>query len=160
MKSILNWLWHKIKIRAKRSWGNNKKIHKRALKKSENRWRLFIAVLLYVIISWALIQDDIKLGLSFLFAGAIAIYAGHIYKDRQAMGLVLVGVALASTLIPSFFPSVKESFKQGDYIGMLILILFGIFFWYFSGQLKKGEIPDFGDKPDSKPRTRKRRKYR
>ena len=157
MKNILNWLWRNLINIAIKSWNNNKIIHKKALKKSENILRFFIAIFLYSIISWALIHDDLKLGLSFLFAGAIAIYAGYIYKARQTMGLVLVGVALASTLIPTFFPGIKESFEKGDYIGMVVLILFGILFWYYSSQLKKGEIPELENSHTGKRRPRKKR---
>ncbi len=160
MKTALAWIWQRIQVRVTRSWYNNKLVHKRALKKSENVLRLGIAVLLYVMVSWAIVQDDVRLGLSFVFAGALAIYAGHIYKGRQTMGLVLIGVAIASTLIPSFFPSIKDAFKQGDYIGMLVFILFGLFFWYYSGQLKKGEIPVFEEKQSLKRRPRKSRTRR
>lgn len=155
MKAVLNWLWQTIQIRAKRSWQNSLKIHNKALTKSEGQLRLAIALILVALFSYALIPDNTKLGISFLFAGLMAIYAGYIYKGREVIGLVLVGVALASTLIPSFFPGIKESLNQGDYVGMIVLILFGVFFWYFSGQLKKGEVPEFGER---KPRKRTKRK--
>ena len=119
----MDWIWQKLRTSGARSWHNNTNIHKKALKKDENKLRLGISVFLYMLLSWAIIQDYIKLGLSFIFAGATAIYAGYIYKGRQTMGLVLVGVALASMLIPTFFPAIEQSFKQGDYVGVLILIL-------------------------------------
>ena len=87
----------------------------------------------------------------------MAIYAGYIYKGREVMGYVLAGVILA-TVIPSFFPGISESYKQADYIGMFILILFGLLIYYLSSQLKKGERPTFEEKKPRKPRPRKRRK--
>ena len=47
-------------------------------------------------------------------------------------------------------PILKNAFdKQADYIGMFILILFGLLIYYLSSQLKKGERPTFEEK---KPR--------
>ncbi len=156
MKAVINWLIQQIKLRAIRSWANSKRIHQRTLKKTEGQARLAIALIVLVIFSWALIPDDPKLGLSFLFAGSMAIYAGYIYKGREVMGYVLAGVILA-TVIPSFFPGISESYKQADYIGMFILILFGLLIYYLSSQLKKGERPTFEEKKPRKPRPRKRR---
>ncbi|MBN1160869.1 MAG: hypothetical protein JXA17_02830 [Dehalococcoidales bacterium] len=161
MKAITYWVWQNIKIIAKRSWENSKLIHRKALKKPDNRFLLGTAIVLYAIISYALLADDIKLGLSFLFYGGIAIYAGYIYKGTHTMLLVLIGVALASTLIPSFLPAVKDSFIQRDYVGMIILILFGIFFWYYSSRLKKGQIPvSANNVTNNKPKTRKSKQTR
>ena len=70
----------------------------------------------------------------------MAIYAGYIYKGREVLGYVLVGVALA-TVIPSLLPGISESYKNADYIGMLILILVGVLIWYLSSQLKKVRYP-------------------
>lgn len=156
MKTIYNWLIQKISEIAKKSWENSKSIHKKALKKSENRFLLGISIFLYFLISYALLSDDIKLGLSFLFSGGIAIYAGYIYKGTSTMLLVLIGVGLASTLIPSFFPAIKDSYTQRDYIGMIILILFGIFFWYYSSRLKKGDNPALEEEKDKQKSPRKR----
>lgn len=154
MKKVLNWLWQKAKIIAKRSWENNKKVHKKALMKSENWLRLFIAILIFVIFTWGLMTDTPRIGLSFLFAGAMAIYAGYIYKGEEVMGYVLVGVLLAAA-IPGLLPGLSESYKNGDFIGMLILILFGIFIWYYSSRLKKGEIPTFDDSPTERTKPKK-----
>lgn len=154
MKPILNWVIQQIGTVAKRSWENCKKTHKKALRKSEARWCLFVALLLLVIFSWALIPGEPKLGLSFLFAGLMAIYAGYTYKDERVMGYVLIGVILA-TGIPSLLPGLAESYKKADYIGMTILIFLGIFIWYFSSRLKMGEIPDFEERS-----VRKRRRPR
>jgi len=157
MKSATNFLTRKIKSIANRSWGNAKKTHQKGLKKDEGRIRLAIALLVLTLFSWALIPDDTKLGLSFLFAGVMAIYAGYIYKGREVMGLVIAGVILA-TIIPSLLPSISESYKNVDYIGMFILILFGVFIWYFSSRLKMGEIPTFEESKTTKRRSRNRRK--
>jgi len=72
------------------------------------------------------------------------------------MGYVLIGVAIAS-VIPSLLPSISESYKNADYIGVLILILFGVFMWYISSRLKKGEASDFEESETRKRRPRKRR---
>jgi uncharacterized integral membrane protein len=150
MNSVINW----VKGVIERSWQNNKKIHKKALKKSENRWRLFVAMLILVLFSWALIPDEPKMGLSFLFAGSMAIYAGYIYKGEMVMGYVLAGVVFA-TVIPLLLPGISEAYKNADYVGMLILILLGVFIWYLSSRLKKGEFPDFGEKPVKERRPRR-----
>ena len=152
---MLKWFVQRIEIITKRSWENNSEIHRKALKKSEGRWRLFIALLILTFISWAVIPDDIKLGLSFLFAGLMAIYAGYIYRHRSVMGYVFAGVILA-TIIPSLFPGISESYTNADYIGVLILILFGVLIWYLSSRLKMGEIPTF-EEPRTERRPRKRR---
>ncbi len=157
MKSVINWLFQQIKNIAKKSWENNKKIHLKELKKTEGRIRFLIALLVLALFSWALIPDDTKLGLSFLFAGLMAIYAGYIYKRREVMSYVLAGVILA-TVIPSLFPSISEFYKRADYIGMFILIFFGIFIWYLSSRLKKGEKPNFKVSKPIKRRSRKQRK--
>jgi len=156
MKTIINWFTSQIKIRAKRSWENSKTIHRKALKKNEGKTRLVIAIVFLIVFSWALLQDNILLGLSFLYAGSVAIYAGYIYKGREVMGYVLIGVAIAS-VIPSLLPSISESYKNADYIGVLILILFGVFMWYISSRLKKGEASDFEESETRKRRPRKRR---
>jgi len=155
IKSILNWIVQRIKDIASRSWENNKIVHQKALKKSENILRLVIAIFILLIFSYSLIPDVPGLGLSFFFAGLMAIYAGYIYKGEHVMGYVLAGVILAS-VIPSFLPGISDSYKKSDYIGMLVLILFGMFIWYFSSRLKKGEIPDF-EEQSTRKRTRKRR---
>ena len=73
------------------------------------------------------------------------------------MGYVLAGVVLA-TAIPSLLPGISESYKNADYIGMLILILVGVFIWHLSSRLKVGERPAFEERKTTKSRPRKRRK--
>ncbi len=132
-------LWSLQRIR--QSWKNSKEAHKKGLQTGEGRIRLLIAVVLLVLFSWQLVSTDMKLGLSFVFAGSMAIYAGHIYKGEEVIGLVLGGVILAS-VIPTLFPVISESFSNGDYIGIAVLIVLGIVVWLWSDSLKKGEKPD------------------
>ena len=153
---MFSWLWLKIKEIATRSWANNKKVHKKALKKPENIVLLLAALFILAIFSYALIPDEPRLGLSFLFAGSMAIYAGYIYKGMHVMGYVLSGVILA-TVISSLLPGISNSYKRADYIGVIILISFGFLIWYISSRLKKGEMPDFNNKPTTKRRRRKLR---
>lgn len=155
MKSMVNWFIQSLKRIAKGSWENNKKIHKKALKKPEGQWRLAVALTVLIFFSWALIPDEPRLGLSFLFAGLMAIYAGYIYKDRAAIGYVFAGVILA-TVIPSLLPGISESYKNADYIGMTILILFGFLIWYVSSRLKMGELPTFEERKTVRHRPRRR----
>jgi len=153
----IDWLIRFIKQRAKESWENSKRVHKKGFSTGEGKIRLVIAVFLLLPFSWQLFATEWKIGLSFLFAGSMAIYAGYIYKGREVLGYVLVGVALA-TVIPSLLPSISESYKNTDYIGMLILILVGVLIWYLSSQLRKGETPTFEGRKAIKRRPRKRRK--
>ena len=150
----IDWLIRFIKQRAKESWKHSKRVHKKGFSTDEGKIRLVIAIFLLLPFSWQLFATEWKIGLSFLFAGSMAIYAGYIYKGREVLGYVLVGVALA-TVIPSLLPGISESYKNTDYIGMLILILVGVLIWYLSSQLKKGEIPTFDEKKHRKPRPRK-----
>ena len=155
MKAILSWFIQLVKHIAERSWQNSKKVHKKALRKTEGWIRLLIALFLLAIFSIALIPDETKIGLSFLFAGLTAVYAGYIYKGMHVMGYVLGGAILAS-VIPSLFPSVSESYKNADYIGCIILVLLGLIIWYCSAQLKKGERPTLEERKAVKHRRSKR----
>jgi len=144
--------------RIKQSWKNAKKVHSSRLRKDEGRIRLVIAVVLYVLLSWALLQDDLKLGLSFLFAGFIAIYTGVIYKRQDSFAYVIGGVLLATAVLPTFLDAWKV-IKNGEWIGAIIVFGLGVLLWYWSNRMKAGEPPMVEEKRTYR-RASKRRPYR
>jgi hypothetical protein len=136
INNIKEWLFYYLY----RSYKNAIKIHKRNLKKDSGVYILLGSLFIYLILSWSLINSDIKIGLSFIFSGFIAIYTGAIYKYHNVIGYVLVGCALASVIIPTFLGA-WESFQGGDWIGALIVFVFGIILWIYSNQMKSGKPP-------------------
>jgi hypothetical protein len=156
VRSAIAALGQFIKELAIKSWQNSMESHRRNLKKRENQGRLAMGVLLFILFFLQLLDSDVKLAASFMFAGGMALYTGTIYKGREVMGFVLVGVVLAATLPNMLIPGIRESFAQGNYIGMVVLIGLGIYIFYWSSTLKKGEIPSDWAAQD-KPKTRRRR---
>lgn len=126
--------------RIKQSWEEAKRIHCCWLKRKEGRTRLGIAILIYCLLSWSLLETDLKLGISFLFSGFVVIYTGVIYKRRDAIAYVIGGVILATTVLPTFLGAWK-AIKNGEWLGAIIVFLLGIFLWYQSSKMKAGEPP-------------------
>lgn len=141
--------------RIKQSWKNAKRVHSSRLRTDEGRLRLGIAILIYLLLSWALLQDDLKLGLSFVFAGFIAIYTGVIYKRRDSFAYVIGGVILATAVIPTFLDAWK-AIKNGEWIGAIIVFCLGVLLWYWSSRMKAGEPLDLSidRRPKRKRKTR------
>ena len=127
--------------RMRLSWKNSKTTHSYWLRKSEGWTFLLIALIFWLPISWQLLIDDWKLGISFLIFGFIAIYSGAIYRDQRVMGIIVVGVCLA-TVVPQFLSDAWVAFNYGDWISSTVLLGFAIYFWYWSGEMKKGRIPE------------------
>lgn len=140
--------------RIKQSWDNAKRVHSSRLRTDEGRIRLGIAVLLYVLLSWSILQSDLKLGLSFLFAGFIAIYTGVIYKRRDSFAYVIGGVILATAAIPTFLDAWK-AIKNGEWIGAIIVFCLAVLLWYWSSRMKAGEPPIIEGRRIPKRRSRK-----
>lgn len=128
--------------RLQTSWENAKRIHSYWLKRSEGRWRLLIALLIWVLLSWQLLSTDPKIGISFLFTVGIAIYSGVIYKSREAIAFVVGGVLLGLTVLPTFLGA-WEALKNGEWIATIITFLLGLFLLYWSSTMKAGELPRF-----------------
>ncbi len=124
-----------------RFWLKHKRLHVKRLRRQENQIRLGIALVFYGLIVWAIIQDDVMLGLSFMLAGGIAIFTGAIYKSKEVMWLVLVGVAIG-TVVPTLARDALDSYGNGDYVGAIILIVFAVFFWLLASSFKKGDPPN------------------
>lgn len=139
MSGIRNWLLKRFK----KSLENAKKVHSYWLSKSEGRILLLIAVFLWVIFSYALIQDNLKIGISFMLAGLMVIYSGAIYRDERVMGIVVVGVFIA-TLVPQFISDAWDTFKYGDWVSTVILLVLAIFLWYWSSVMKRGRLLEIG----------------
>lgn len=140
--------------RIKQSWENAKRVHLSRLSTDEGRIRLGIAVFLCIILSWAILQDDLKLGLSFLFAGSIAICTGVIYKRRDSFAYIIGGVILATAVIPTLLNAWKV-IKYGDWIGAIIIFCLGMLLWYWSSRMKAGESPIIEERRTSIRRSRK-----
>ncbi|MCK4245229.1 MAG: hypothetical protein KAX20_06340 [Candidatus Omnitrophica bacterium] len=133
-----------LQKRLETSWGNAKRIHSYWLKRSEGRWRLLIALLIWWLFSWQLLSTDPKLGISFLFTVFMAIYSGVIYRSREAIAFVVGGVLLGITVLPTFLGA-WEAAKNGDWIAAAITVLLGLFLLYWSSTMKAGELPEFND---------------
>lgn len=147
-----------IKERAVKSWQNSLRSHRFYLKKDENKLRLAIAAGLFLYFFTYLLDTDWKLAVSFMFAGGMALYSGVVYKGREVMGFVLVGVVLAATLPNVLVPGIRESFSQGNYVGTAILIGVGIYLFNSSSTLKKGSIPEDWTKREKPKRKQKRKR--
>jgi hypothetical protein len=140
--------------RLKQSWENARRVHLSRLRTDEGRIRLGIAILLYVLLSWAIVQDDLRLGFSFVFAGFIAIYTGVIYKRRDSFAYVIGGVILATAVLPTFLDAWK-AIKNGEWIGAIIVFCLGILLWFWSSRMKAGEPPVIEGRRIPTRRTRK-----
>ena len=136
INNIKEWLFYYLY----RSFNNAIKVHKRYLRKSNGLYILLFSGLIYFILSYALIKSDIKIGISFIFSGFIAIFTGAIYKYDNAIGYVLGGCALATVILPTFLGA-WESFQGGDWIGALIVFGLGIILWIYSNRMKSGKPP-------------------
>ena|GEM_PF-5726840 len=86
----------------------------------------------------AFINSDIKLGLSFAFAGFMAIYTGVIYKGGHVIVFVIVGIILAMPVPPMVLEGLKLGIR-GDWISAITLFILGLCLWILSSRLKKGE---------------------
>jgi len=124
-------------------WANSKRTHSSRLTTKEGRSRLAIALLLYLVLSWVLIQDERRLGLSSVFAGFVAIYSGVIYKRQEAFAYVVGGVLLATAVIPTLTDA-YETFKNGEWLGAVIILALGVLLWYWTSRMKAGEPPIVG----------------
>ena len=138
--------------RIRLSWTNAKRTHSYWLKKSEGLILLLIALIIWLPLSQQLLSDDIKLGISFFIAGFMAIYSGAIYRDERVMGIVVVGVFLA-TIVPQLLFDAWTAFQFSDWISAIVLFGFAIYLWYWSGEMKRGRLLN-----ESKPRKVRRGK--
>lgn len=141
-KSIGNLLKKLMEVLVGASIANYKKRHSAKLQSPENRLRLGIAFVLIPMIASSLLQTDWRLGLSFVTAGATAIWFGYVYKGRDVIGLVLVGVIIG-TIPGILFPDAVNVAQTGDIMGAVIILAFGVFFYYLADQYKKGKRPKY-----------------
>lgn len=131
--------WVSIKL-AVITYDNYKKRHRSKLRKGENLLRLGISIFILYFISKALLETDWRLGLSFVVAGLTAIWFGYIYRGREVMGLVLIGVIIGS-LVTLLAPDAWQAFSSGDFIGLAFIVFLMFFFYYISREYKKGRRP-------------------
>ena len=131
--------WVSIKL-AVITYGNYKKRHRSKLRKGENLLRLGISIFILYFISKALLETDWRLGLSFIVAGLTAIWFGYIYRGREVMGLVLIGVIIGS-LVTLLAPDAWQAFSSGDFIGFAFIVFLMFFFYYISREYKEGRRP-------------------
>lgn len=71
----------------------------------------------------------------------MAIYSGAIYRDERVMGIIVVGVSLA-TIVPQFLSDAWVAFRYGDWISAVVLLGFAVFFCYWSSEMKRGRLPE------------------
>lgn len=114
--------------------------HRSKLGKKENILRFFISIFILYIFSKALLETDWRLGASFIFAGATAVWFGYIYRGRDVMGLVLVGVILGS-LVSALAPDAWKALSSGDFIGAVIVIGIMGYLYFASREFKRGRRP-------------------
>jgi hypothetical protein len=126
---------------AKASFENAIKIHKYHLRKQSGWYNLIFAIIIYLAFAASLVSSDIKIGLSFIFSGFMALYTGVIYKGEHVMGYVLVGVILGTTVLPTLSEGWKSGI-HGDWISAIVVFCLGVYLWVQSSRLKKGELPE------------------
>jgi hypothetical protein len=156
MSRVLRTATEFIAQKLAESWHSSSQRHSRWLKKDSGKRRLVLSVFLYVVLTAALIESDLKLGISFAFAGLAAICSGWIYKNDRVMLLVLAGVAIA-TVPTLLLLQAKIAFSHADWISVILLAGLGIAFWNWSRTLKRGEMPqEWTERKKSKRVGRKR----
>ena len=121
-------------------YDNFNKRHRKKLQKGENVLRLTISIFILYVFSKALLETDWRLGISFIFAGLTAIWFGYIYRGREVMGLVLVGVIIG-TLVTALAPDAWKAFSSGDFIGAAVIVGIMIYLYLISREYKKGRQP-------------------
>ncbi len=119
---------------------NFNKRHRPKLGDGENIFRLFISLFLLYFVSRALLETDWRLGISFIFAGLTAIWFGYVYRGREVIGLVLVGVIVAS-IVTILAPDAWKALSTGDFIGAAVIVVLMIYFYLQSREYKKGRRP-------------------
>ena len=121
-------------------YDNFNKRHRKKLQKGENILRLTISIFLLYVFSKALLETDWRLGISFIFAGLTAVWFGYVYRGREVIGLVLVGVIIGS-LVTALAPDAWEAFSSGDFIGAAVIVGIMIYLYVVSREYKKGRRP-------------------
>ncbi len=134
-------MWHKIweflGKRARQSWRNAKRAHKKGLKARDGRYRLLVGLALLAMFTWGLADTSASMAVSFFFSGSMAIYFGYVYRGEHVMGYVLVGGMLTSAAW-RLIPPIRDSFAAGDVLGTAVLIAVGIVIWLRGSRLGKG----------------------
>jgi len=137
---IAKALWWLVTGIALIIYDNYNKRHRDKLRNSENILRLVIALFMLYILSKALLDADWRLGVSFIIAGLTAVWFGYIYRGREVMGLVLVGVIIGS-LVTVLAPDAWQALSTGDFIGAVVIIGIMIYLYFISREYKKGKRP-------------------
>ncbi len=119
---------------------NYNKRHRKRLQKSENVIRLGISIFILYAFSRALLESDWRLGISFIIAGLTAIWFGYIYRGRDVMVLVFIGVVIG-TFITVLTPNAWSAFSSGDIISVIIIVGLIMYFYKLSNEYKKGKRP-------------------
>jgi len=134
LAKALRWILTEL---AQIIYDNYNERHRSKLRKGENLLRLGISIFILFFISKALLETDWRLGLSFIVAGLTAIWFGYIYRGREVMGLVLIGVIIGS-LVTLLAPDAWQAFSSGDFVGGAIIVFLMAFFYFISREYKKG----------------------
>jgi len=121
-------------------YDNFNKRHRKRLQKGENVLRLIISIFILYVFSKALLETDWRLGVSFIFTGLTAMWFGYVYRGREVMGLVLVGVIIG-TLVTALAPDAWKAFSSGDLIGAAVIVGIMIYLYLISREYKKGRQP-------------------
>ena len=137
---IVEALWWLFVGLSQIAYDNFNKRHRVRLRKRENILRLMISIFIFYIFSKALLDTDWRLGLSFIFASLTAIWYGYIYRGRDVMGLVFVGVVIGS-LVTVLAPDAWRALSGGDFIGAAAIVGIMIYFYFTSRELKRGRRP-------------------
>lgn len=137
---IAKALWWLLVRLAPIIYDNYNKRHRNKLQKGENVLRLIIALFILYILSKALLGTDWRLGVSFVIAGLTAVWFGYIYRGREVMGLVLVGVIIG-TLVTALAPDAWQALSSGDFIGVAVIISIMIYLYFTSREYKRGRRP-------------------
>jgi len=125
---------------AQLTYSNFNKRHRDKLRKGRNIVQLAISIFILYFLSKALLETDWRLGFSLILAGLTAIWFGYIYRGREVMGLVLVGVIIGS-LVTALAPNAWQALSSGDFIGGAVIIFLMVFLYFMSREYKKGRRP-------------------
>ena len=115
--------------------------HRIQLREHENILRLFISIFILYIFSRALLETNLWLGLSFILAGCTAIWYGYVYRRREVMYLVLVGVIIG-TLVTLLAPNTWQALSTGDIFSFIVILGLMIYLFRLSSKYKKGKYPN------------------
>jgi hypothetical protein len=97
------------------------------------------SVLLFPYLTSEAFSSSFMIGMSFLWSALVAISLGYILRHPALLILVFVGVFLGREGV-NLLMTAKESTINGDFIGSLILLVFGFYLIFEANRIKSGSM--------------------